>query len=218
MNAFLPAEEAKQKMGDILGRLLAPTKETFHPEPLRSVLQHLSSTSDSKCFKNLKEFVDDDARRQLVLERVGRSRESAANHTPDLIKGLKPDVQACYLVWQTHANSHVGDFEGYYPKADPGLTRTNKKGKTVQTHHSISRRFGTGKHTQTEALYQVVSQLWKWHGKFAADAEPRFKVYLSNIIDCALKSTVNDCANEWSDFLIVFLTFSFCTSVPAKQP
>ncbi|CAE7487391.1 HMCN1 [Symbiodinium sp. CCMP2592] len=136
----------------------------YGPASLGSALKLLQTEDDSRCFKQLQKEHETQVLRNLVLERFGQTRARATATTPDLIKNLRPDVPGCWLVWQ----QSKGTYEGYYPRA-AGPPAKNKKGKKVQTHHTIARTFARtylrGKYSPLEALVLVVNGLWKMHGK-----------------------------------------------------
>ena len=109
----------------------------------------------------------DEYRQQLVLERTGFSRESAAQFTPASIKGLRPPVDGCYLVWQLAQEC----FQAYYPiplaqrKPEGRKTKRSKKSRSsVPTHWSRTRKYGQVRsktRSQQTALTMVVHFLWK---------------------------------------------------------
>ena len=104
---------------------------------------------------------------QLVLERTGFSRASAAQFTPASIKGLRPPVDGCYLVWQLAQEC----FQAYYPiplalrKPEGRRTKRSKKSRSsVPTHWSRTRKYGQVRsktRSQQTALTMVVHFLWK---------------------------------------------------------
>lgn len=149
------------------------TARGYKPKCLREVLGAMSYEPDSKKFFDLFEQVNDEHRRELVLERCGYTREAGVQRTPRIVKDLRPQRHGCYLVWQTSAS--IAAFEGYYPLKPEELAKqkANKKGRK-KTHVTKSRSYG-GKYTQFQALKHVVDALWTLHGKEGYDSGRRYR-------------------------------------------
>ena len=128
--------------------------------------------------------MDDDLREQVLISKVGLSKEQAENLTPTKLKELKPVLpedapRKCYLCWMISTST----FRGYYPKpfeesagAKP-KKRARKKltqpEKDTETHVSRSRKHGKvhkSMRTKFQALWQVVSFLWQEHADRGFDA------------------------------------------------
>ena len=133
----------------------------------RNYNQDISTLANTQSSQDLYKTCMDEYRQQLVLERTGFSRESAAQFTPASIKGLRPPVDGCYLVWQLAQEC----FQAYYPiplalrKEESRKTKRSKKSRSsVPTHWSRTRKYGQVRsktRSQQTALTMVVHFLWK---------------------------------------------------------
>ena len=131
----------------------------FLADYMKDVLSNLEHEQDGKDFEEIKSHVDDVARREYILSRVGHSKAAAENFTPKPIKSLRPPVQGCVLVWQYT----LGSFQGYYPILEPKPVKEgSKRNVKPKTHISRSRNYNQ-KRTKACALIEVVRWLWKMH-------------------------------------------------------
>ena len=124
---------------------------------LRDVLSSLNNEPDFKDFSDIKDHMDDVARQEFILSRVGHAKALAENFTPRAIKDLRPGIPGCVLVWQYS----MGSFQGYYPIVNPKVGKEGSK-KKPKTHYSRSRNYNV-KRPKAVALVEIVRWLWKLH-------------------------------------------------------
>lgn len=156
------------KSGETLGPPVAPV---FKADYLAGVLGELGQEDDGKEFQSLKAEVDEEARMEFVLSRVGYSKAKAEHFTPSCIKSLRPENTV--LVWPAIQFS----YQGYYPiplamqtKAKEKLkdvapttrVRGKNQSKKVKTHWTRSRNY-KAKRSQLQALTEIVDWLWRTH-------------------------------------------------------
>lgn len=132
---------------------------------MKDVLHNLDNEADGHEFSDIKSHVDDLARREAILGRVGHAKAVAENFTPKAIKALRPDIPGCVLVWQYM----TGSFQGYYPIAKPKPVKEGSK-KKPKTHYSRSRSYNI-KRTKIAALLEIVRWLWKLHQECGGETE-----------------------------------------------
>ena len=152
----------------MLQRLLetSNSKSVYKSKFLHDVLQELRTAEDAKEFNQLREEIEDEVRQQFVISRTGLSRQQAEHWTPVCLKNLRP--AGSVLCWQPAQFA----FQGYYPKQSKGdAQEVQAKPKKKQSKrdrrghfHSVSRSYAQ-KRTMLSALKEVVSFLWKHHGK-----------------------------------------------------
>lgn len=130
---------------------------------MKDVLSSLEHEADFNQFSDMKAHVDDMARREYILSRVGHAKAVAENFTPKAIKNLRPDVAGCVLAWQYS----VGCFQGYYPISEIKPVKEGSKRKP-KTHYSRSRSYNQ-KRTKVVALLEIVKWMWALHKENGGD-------------------------------------------------
>lgn len=156
ISAFFPdlVEADKERM---LDRLLSTRKSrVVRPRALRDVLVAMDD-HESRDFKDLKDFVEDQEREELVRSRFSAPRAKAEAKTPSVIKELRPKVVGSVLIYQVSTCT----FQGYYPKGlGPGVSKKPKAGSSFSTGRTVGDKW-----TGLQALSQVVNFLWNHHKK-----------------------------------------------------
>ena len=155
---WVPAEKEKKPS--------ANTASAFSAEYMPDLLSYLGTEQDAKEFEDLKSYYEDEARRQFVLSRVGRSRASAETYTPKVVKNLRPPRHGVVLVWQFEA----GAFQGYFPIEREASASVTKDKQKLKTHFSRSRSYNTNR-TKLQALKEIVNWLWKLHQDSKGDPQ-----------------------------------------------
>lgn len=156
---WVPAENSEKKTS-------ANAASAFSADYMCDLLSYLGNEQDAKEFEDLKTYYEDQARRQFVLSRVGRSRASAESYTPKAIKDLRPPRHGVVLVWQFEA----GAFQGYFPIEREVSASTTKDKQKLKTHFSRSRSYNTSR-PKLQALREIVNWLWKLHEDSKGDSQ-----------------------------------------------